>query len=714
VFENIRLKYQFLILLTFPLILIVLLLSQKIFDELNVYSNVSHISQMVELSTKISTVIHEIQKERGASAGFLGSNGKEFSMILSQQRDLTDQKIKKLAQLINDTPNKYRLKLSIDLDLSSIRNQVSNLQISIQDVVDYYSILNKQLLGIIANFTTYAQDRSIRNCMNSFILFLNIKERAGIERAVLTNVFAHDQFTGNLKEKLFSQVEAQDNFLNLFNQTACDTFDTFFQKIKNNTSFEEVRRMRAIAMEKDSNFGIEATYWYKVITNKINLLKSMENKSVNTILNMAGEHKYYALQVVLVSVFTLIISLIVTSFLAYRVISDSLTSIHRFQTAIKAASEGKLLSVKIQTSGSNEMAVLSRYLQNLLDSFGNKYRQLFDLSRDPMWIILNDRFIMANSSAAHILGYESVDQLINLFPSVLSPEQQLDGQSSATKANEMIAIAFNKGFNRFEWTHQKKNGENFPVEVSLTKINYEGEDALYCVWRDMTEQKQVQEKIKQAMYTAQESTRIKSEFLSNMSHEIRTPMNAIIGFSEITLLDQSLSAESSGHIRTIYNSAKSLLSLLNDILDISKLENNKLTLEMVGFHLPNLLSETLNTMQQSASNKKLSLNLRCLKEVPQRVQGDPTRLRQIILNLLSNAIKFTEKGTINIKVNNSKEPGVVSFAVSDTGIGMTALQLEKIFDSFSQADGSTTRRYGGTGLGTTISRQLIELMGGES
>jgi len=712
-FKNVRLKNQFIILLSFPLILIVFLLSQKILGELSVYSHENSVSQMVNLSAKVNEVIHELQKERGASSGFLSSKGEMFSTILSQQRGLTDQKIKNLTQFINNNPNKYSSKISLDLlDLSSIRNQVSKLQISVQNEIEYYSYLNKQLLDIITNFSTFAENYDIRNYMNSFIYFLNVKERVGIERAVLSNVFSNDQYTGNLKAKLFSLIDAQNNFLDLFNQTACDTFKMYYQDIKNSTSFEEVSKMRTIAMEKDSDFGIDSIYWYETITKKINLLKSMEDKSVNIILEMATENKRYAFQVVLFSVFILIISLIIAFILAY-LIGGSLNSIRYFEAAIKTASKGKVPSVNLRVSGSNEMAVFSNYLQDLLDTFDNKYRQLFELSQDPMWIISNNKFVMANSAAAKVLAYDSVEQLTNLHPSALSPEQQLDGQSSETKANAMIATAIHKGYHRFEWTHQKKNGENFPVEVTLTKIMYDKKDALYCVWRDMSEQNKVQEKIKQAMYEAQESTRLKSEFLSNMSHEIRTPMNAIIGFSEISLLDQTLSKDTCSYIRTIHNSAKSLLSIINDILDLSKLENDKLSLEIIAFHLPNLLSEILNTMKQSVLKKKLLLNLTYSQEIPQCVLGDPTRLRQIVLNLLSNAIKFTEEGTIGIEVNSSKEPGMLSFAISDTGIGMTTEQLEKVFESFSQADGSTTRRYGGTGLGTTISRQLIELMGGE-
>ncbi len=205
----------------------------------------------------------------------------------------------------------------------------------------------------------------------------------------------------------------------------------------------------------------------------------------------------------------------------------------------------------------------------------------------------------------------------------------------------------------------------------------------------------------------------KSAFLANMSHEIRTPMNAIIGFSEVVLQDQTLGQQTMKHVRTILNSGRSLLRILNDILDISKLESMKMDLECICFHLPNALGDVIKTLDQQAAEKALKMSVSYQTSLPVYFEGDPMRLRQVVLNLVGNAIKFTESGSIEISVKQGSKTGLLHFSITDTGIGMKPEQVDRIFDSFSQADASTTRRFGGTGLGTTISKQIIELMGGE-
>ena len=198
-----------------------------------------------------------------------------------------------------------------------------------------------------------------------------------------------------------------------------------------------------------------------------------------------------------------------------------------------------------------------------------------------------------------------------------------------------------------------------------------------------------------------------------MSHEIRTPMNAILGFTELALQDHSLSPETAKHLGTIYGSARALLTIINDILDVSRLEAGKYKLEIIGFHLSNMIAETVELMHQRAAEKDLIISIEYDRHLPQRVMGDPTRLRQVILNLLSNAIKFTNKGSIKVVISATSKPDRIQFDVIDSGIGMSEAEMAKVFEPFMQADSSISRRFGGTGLGTTICKQIIELMNGD-
>ncbi len=213
---------------------------------------------------------------------------------------------------------------------------------------------------------------------------------------------------------------------------------------------------------------------------------------------------------------------------------------------------------------------------------------------------------------------------------------------------------------------------------------------------------------------AQVANKAKSEFLANMSHELRTPMNAIIGFTSV-LLSEELDEQHRQYMKTIDNSARNLLTLINDILDFSKIEAGRLDVENIPFHTPQLLEEISSEMRPLAFNKNIELKINSEQRVPEIMTGDPLRIKQCLINLISNAVKFTEEGAVTLTASFQNESGkeYITFKVKDSGIGIPEDKLKLIFKSFSQADGSTSRKYGGTGLGLSITSNLVELMGGE-
>jgi signal transduction histidine kinase len=276
-----------------------------------------------------------------------------------------------------------------------------------------------------------------------------------------------------------------------------------------------------------------------------------------------------------------------------------------------------------------------------------------------------------------------------------------------------------------------RNGHLAPIQVSKTgdEVEFLGEsfngmiEALAESQKALLEQQGFLEKrikdrtdqLEEAMRTAQAASQAKSEFLANISHELRTPMNGVIGMLDIAL-DREVSPELTEQLHTAQSCAYSLLTLLNDILDLSKIEAGKMTLEKIPFDLRALLAECIKAHQPKAAENSVSLRAEVASDVPRQISGDPLRIRQIVANLVSNAVKFTEHGAVEVRIGGEFiQPGqfLLQITVVDSGAGIPADKLLYIFDKFTQADGSVTRKFGGTGLGLAITRSLVELHGGE-
>ena len=319
-----------------------------------------------------------------------------------------------------------------------------------------------------------------------------------------------------------------------------------------------------------------------------------------------------------------------------------------------------------------------------------------------------------NEAAEKIFGWTAQEVIGKKLHDLIIPKQyqqrHVEGleRFSRTGAGPLIGRST-------EITALNRDGEEFPIELHLSSVKLKGQWNAIGLITDITERKQAEQELKKAKKIAEEATRAKSDFLANMSHEIRTPMNAIIGMSHLCL-GTELEPRQHDYIEKVYNSAQALLGIINDILDFSKIEAGKLDMEAIPFRLDEVLDNLGNLAAIKAQKKGLELLFNTHPDVPRALIGDPLRLGQILVNLTGNAVKFTEAGEIVIRtepVRVSDDEVEIKIAVQDTGIGMTSEQVGKLFQSFSQADTSTTRKYGGTGLGLAISKKLVQMMGGD-
>ena len=341
-------------------------------------------------------------------------------------------------------------------------------------------------------------------------------------------------------------------------------------------------------------------------------------------------------------------------------------------------------------------------------------RALIDNVPDFMYVKdAESRFVVANASLAQSMGVKSPEELLHktdfdFYPKVLAGTYYGDEQNVIRTKQPL--------FNREEESFGTDGKSIWLLTTKVPLFDKNGQvTGVAGIGRDISHIKKTQEEMQKAREAAEAASRAKSEFLANMSHEIRTPLNGVMGMTDLAL-DTELTPEQREYLETVKMSGDSLLTVINDILDFSKIEAGKIDLETIDFNLRESLETTLKTLALRADEKGLELLCEVAPEVPEIVRGDSSRLRQIVVNLVGNAIKFTEVGEVAVRVQLDAREGsvcVCRFTVADTGIGIPMDKRESIFDPFSQADTSTTRKYGGTGLGLTISTRLVQMMGGK-
>jgi PAS domain S-box-containing protein len=348
------------------------------------------------------------------------------------------------------------------------------------------------------------------------------------------------------------------------------------------------------------------------------------------------------------------------------------------------------------------------------DASDERFRVLFERSSDAHLLYDDNGIVDCNDATLRLLRYSSKDSVIGRSGTDLSPRRQPDGRLSLIVEQQMRQLARLRGYSRFEWVHQRADGTVFPVEVTLTPVRLHGRDVILGVWHDISEQKKVEEALRGAKDAAESANRTKSEFMTRMNHELRTPLTAIIGFSRVLVQGKegTLTPGAKNYVERIRVNGMHLLSLINQVLDVAKVEAGRMELEFEPVQVDVLVRETLGMLEATAESKGLVMR----GELPARVSTyvtDPGKLRQILINLVGNAVKFTKQGEVCVRVQTdplTAKP--IAIQVQDTGVGIPRERQDKIFEPFEQGDSSTRREFGGTGLGLAIVKTFAELIGG--
>jgi signal transduction histidine kinase/CheY-like chemotaxis protein len=372
------------------------------------------------------------------------------------------------------------------------------------------------------------------------------------------------------------------------------------------------------------------------------------------------------------------------------------------------------------------MPVIRPFVNNIIKKIISKFSSFesdeqLQVMLDATPIVMNfwtrdNRNINTNEEAVKLFEVSSKKEYLDRFFD-LSPEYQSDGRPSREKAFENIQKAFDKGYLRFFWEHQKLNREIIPCEITLIRVKYRKDFIVVGYARDLREVK----RLKDEKENAEQLSRQKNAFLANISHEIRTPMNVILGITEIQLQNENNSRETKEALTNIYNSGYLLLKIINNILDLSKIEAGKLDLEFVNYNVSDLIHDTLSMFVMHYDNKPIHFVIHVDENIPETLYGDDLRIKQILNNLLTNAFKYTDQGEIIFSVLfEARDESVITkdnkitlvFRVQDTGQGMTKDQIEKLFEEYTRFNMEANHAVEGIGLGMPITKYLVNMMEG--
>lgn len=745
---NRKISTRFGLTIALPLCALLLVLLGLVIEKNHTYRSMKDLRNLAQLAPSVSSLVHELQKERGASAGFISSRGKTFKNRLSTQKNLTNDKLKNLMIDLGEFDlslygNGLGEKIGaskFNLDqLENKRQEVLEFDLTVAQMAGYYTPTIAKLLSIIEEMALTSHDQQITSMVTAYGNILKGKERAGQERAMGSVGFGSGEFTPAIIRKFTKLIANQENYFQTFNIYATLDQKMFFAKTLSGPSMDDVERMRSVALDypyTNRVEGIEGPKWFDAITDKIDLLKIIENKVAADLVVISNLKLEEARKFKILYAIIALVIMVMTGGLAFKLTRGITTPLDE---AAKILANLALGNLDVDLSKQERRGEIGRIFSGL-DKFKSA---AFDLKRSEdskssillgaldaiITVNMKGEIVEFNPSAEEMFGF-SKDQVMGKdIADYIMPEELRDnhrmGFSHFAETGEAKSLG-----KRLELPALHADGSRIYIELSITHVAEH--DLVTAFIQDITERKiaqeaivisrdeleiRVQERTKEleaARKLADTANLAKSDFLSAMSHELRTPMNAILGFSQFLLQNPSnpLSQDQEDSVHHILKGGEHLLDLINDVLDLSKIEAGKIEVSIEDVSVENILAECMNVAENLDENITVYPVCDCLEGNSYFVKGDVTRLKQVLLNLMSNAVKYNREGG-SVEIDCQEIQGnKLRILVKDTGFGIPEDKHELIFEPFNRL-GAEVTEIEGTGIGLSITKRLIALMDGD-